>query len=346
MNKAAPILAFATALSFLAGQADAQERPGIVDALAYGGSSNLTAYALSSPGLPRPLAAARSALLARDGLVGSPGEVMDTRLNFRPILTYDGNINGGAVGDSLVVGGLRFLVREDQVSKGGLLIGGGVDGGVNINLAPMTALQLSAGAWAGYAPEHDISKGGASASACLAHQRDAATRLRGCLQGSHLEYELGKTQRASVEFGISRAYTVVEGFNEIDISLRQERTFGASQEDQTIVSARHSWAHRSGAAVTIGGSLGTRTDGISMRERVHASVAKTVAGRPTSLAISAQSNRGGMFLGEGRSESIYSISGSRQVMDNLSLRGSFTRVKARHDFFDNDSFGLDVNYRF
>lgn len=346
MTKTARTLA--AALLFVAGTsvAQAQERPGILDALALSGSGNLTSFALSQPELPRQLHRVRAHLLAKEGFIGRPGMVMDKHISFSPVLTYDGNINGGAVGDSLVISGLRFQVREDQVSKGGILVGGGVDGGANINLAHNTALQLDFGAWAGWSPQHELSKGGVNLSACVAKQATPATRLRACARASHLEYELGKTQRASLEIGAAHAYSVTNGFNEVDLSLREERTFGGKVEDQRILSLRHTTAHRSGLTFTVGGNLGSDTDGISMRERVHASAAKIIAGRPTSIFLSAQNNRGGRFLGESRAENIFSLGLSRQVRDNLTIRVSGTKVRAKHEFFNQNSLGLDFGIRF
>lgn len=338
----------AAALALLAGTSAslAQERPGIIDALALAGSGNLTTFALSQPELPRSLHYARAQMLARDGFIGVPGKVMDKHISFSPVLTYDGNINGGAVGDSLVISGLRFRIEDDQVSKGGVLLGGGVDAGATINMARDTALQLNAGAWAGFSPEHDLSKGGVNLSACLAHQATPATRLRSCVRASHLEYDLGKTQRASVEVGGAHAYAARNGFNEVDLSLREERTFGGIVEDQRILSLRHTTAHRSGLTFSIGGNLGSETRAISMRERVHVGAAKMIAGRPTSISLSAQNNRGGQFLGEGRAENIFSVGVSRQVHDKLTVRVSGTKVRARHEFFNQNSIGLDFGLRF
>lgn len=326
--------------------AQAQERPGILDALALSGSSNLTTYALSHPQLPRELHRVRTQLLVRDGFRGRPGQVMDKQISLSPILTYDGNINGGAVGDSLIIGGLRFEVEKEQVSKGGILMGAGVDGRANINLARNIALQLSFGGWAAWSPEHEISKGGVNASACLARQLSPATRMRGCARAYHLEYELGKTQRASVEIGGSHAYAGFNGFNEVDLAVRQERSFGGGVEDQRILSARHTVARRNGLSFTVGGNLGSSTERISMRERISVVAAKRIVGRPTSIMLSAQNNRGGMFLGEGRSERIYSASISRQVRDTLTIRVMASRVRATHEFFDHNSLGMDFSFRF
>lgn len=346
MTKTARTIAAALALIAGASAPLAQERPGIIDALALAGSGNLTTYALSQPELPRSLHVVRAQMLARDGFLGTPGKIMDKHITFSPVLTYDGNINGGAVGDSLVISGLRFKIEDDQVSKGGVLIGGAVDAGADINLAPNTALELNAGAWVGFSPEHDLSKGGANLSACISRQATPATRLRGCARASHLEYALGKTQRASVEIGGAHAYSVREGFNEVDVSLREERTFGGVVEDQRILSLRHTTAHRSGLTFTIGGNLGSETRGISMRERVHVGAAKIIAGRPTSISLSAQNNRGGQFLGQGRAENIFTLGASRQVHDRLTVRVSGTRVRARHEFFNQNSVGIDLGLRF
>jgi len=331
---------------FAAGPAYSDGVPAILDALRLSGSENMVGFALSHEALPASLHQARYAMLARSGFHGEPGEVTDSWTRFRPILTYDGNINGGSVGDSIVISGLRFNVVEDAVAKSGLLIGVGVDSGADIHLGDMTALHVSADAWAAWSPQHDIAKSGLELSACVEHQVSAATRLRGCADAYHLEYDLGKTQRFGVETGISHAFGTVSAFHEVDISLRNERDLGGLVEDQQIVSARYTSARDNGWALTAGGSLGTQTDGISMQERVFLSGARVIAGQPTRVVLGAQNNRGGQFLGESRSEKIYSVAVVRQLRDNLSVKVTAARTEARHDFFDQNSVGLDVNFRF
>lgn len=326
--------------------AQSQERSGVLEALVLSGSQNLRSYALSHPELPHALHATRARMLERDGFRGTPGQLMYRHIALSPVVTYDGNINGGAVGDSLVLAGLRFQIRDDLVSKNGALIGGNVEGAANFNIASATALQLGFGAWTAWSPEHEISKGGTNLSACVAHQATAATRLRGCSRASHLEYDLGKTQRVSFEVGASRAYAAQRSFNEVDLSLRIDRIFGVIIEDQNILSFRHTSAHQNGLAFTIGGSVGDDTIGISMRERIYVSTSAWIAGQPTSFQLSAQNNRGGLFLGESRTENIYTFGLSRRVRQNLTVRLTGSKVEAKHEFFNNKSFGLDLDFQF
>lgn len=337
------------AASLVAPAAHAEERRvGVLDAVAMSGSQSLAIYALSNPALPRQMHETRDNIASRMGLSGQPGDIGSRWMRFSPVLTYDGNINGGSTGDSILAGGFRFEVGEEFRAVSGILVGGSVNAGMRVNLAERTALELDLGAMAAWAPQHDMTKNSVRASACVRHMLpDNATHLRGCVDGSYLSYELGETRKAGIEAGVSRAFASTSAFHEVSATGRIERSFGLGGDDQLIMSGQYIGAFGNGWTIAAGAAIGSKTEErISMRERVSFAAATIIADRPTQFSVSVQNNRGGMFLGESRQERIVTLGVNRPLNDKLTARVNVSRTVARHDFFNDTSVGVDFGFRF
>lgn len=323
------------------------EGPRILDGVAMTGSPSLAMHALSSPMLPAPFHEARARIAHEMGLIGTPGQVTSKWLRFSPVLTYDTNINGGSTGESITLSGLKFVVAEEFRAKSGFLAGGSVSGGMRVNLAPLTALELNLSGMAAWAPEHEISKTRLTAAACVRRMVDDATQVRGCLDGYVSTYELGRTERYGAELGVSRAFATTSAFHEVTLSAKRNTYTEGENYGQTVLSAQYVMAQPHPYAVMAGVQVGTDTDDrISMRERVSLGLVADIWGKQTMFSVSAQNNRGGLFLGEGREERIYVASAGRDVTKKINLGVSYVVTKARHEFFDDRAVGFDFNYRF
>lgn len=319
----------------------------ILDAVAMTGSGSLALKALSDPRLPAPLKQARAKIAHDMGLTGQPGEVTSRWLRFAPVLAHDSNINGGSSGDSVTVSGLTFEVDEKFRAASGLLLGLSFNAGMRINAAPLTALELDMGGMAAFAPEHDMTKTRLTGSACLRRDVGKGTHLRGCADAYLSTYELGRTSRLGAEVSVSRAFASSNAFHEVTLGLKQNLYLEGEDYQQTVLSAQYVTARPGPMAFTAGIQLGSDTgDRISMRERVSVGLATELAGKQTTFALSAQNNRGGLFLGEERRERTYGVSVSRRFTDKLTVGVSYTRTKAQHEFFDDNALGLDIGWRF
>jgi len=334
-------------LSAIAPVAHAKSDGNVLEGVGMTGSESMMMFALSDYRLPRDFHEARLALAKRMGLVGTPGQVTDSWIDFAPVLTYDGNINGGSVGESVTISGLEFRVEDDYRAKGGLLVGTQVTAGLRMNVGERTALELDGYAMAAWAPEHDMTKTRVQGSACLRRMVNDRVQVRGCLDGYHSSYELGETRRAGVEAGMSYAFASFAAFHEIDVSLKQSRYFDDEDYNQTTVAAIYTTGRPGPLAFTAGVQLGTEVeDRIAMREAFMAGVSMMVLDRPTSFLVSLQNNRGGMFLGEGRDERVYAVSANRRVHDHLTVGAAYSVTEASHEFFQDNAFGVTFNVRF
>lgn len=339
------IAALIAALPTLGG-ASANERGEVLDAVALSGSPAISIYALSMHGLPAPYHIAGDRLVRRAGLAGRGSG--STWLHFFPVLTYDGNINGGAVGEAVTLDGFRFEIADAYRAVGGVLVGAAVSSGARIGVDGGTALEFDLGASAAWSPERSMSKTSMGGSACLHHMSaDRATHLRGCLDVHRLEYDLGETRRAGAELGIGHVFASRTAFHEVGASLRRERDFVGAGPDQAILTARYTGAFTGGWTFSAVGGFGARIEErIVMRERFSVSAARVMAGRPTSLMIGLQRNRGGLFLGEVRNERVISLGIGRQMNDQFAIGFTASRTEAKHDFFEDTGFGLNLGLRF
>ena len=322
-----------------------ETRPSVLDAIGLSGSRSLAVYALSNPALPDVMHRERRAIESGMGLAGRKGSGW---IRFAPVLTWDGNVNGGSVGDAVSIGGFDFRIAEEYRAVSGVLTGVSMDAGRRIPIAERTALEFDLDAMAAWAPRHDMAKTGLRASICVRHMLEGrAVHVQGCVDGQHQSYDLGETRRAGADVTVSRAFASTSAFHEVAGTVREERTFGEDGGDQTIVSARYTGAFGNGLSVSLQAGIGSETESrISMRERLMVSAAKNVHDRPTWLMAGIQRNRGGMFLGETREEQAVFFGAGRQVGDRISVGGSVTRTDAKHDFFDSTSLGLDIGFSF
>lgn len=100
-------------------------------------------------------------------------------------------------------------------------------------------------------------------------------------------------------------------------------------------------------AVNLGIQIGGEVDGVLvMRERAFVGLGFLAFDRPSSITLSAQSNRGGEWLGDDLTQTVGSISVSHQFSDRLSLSGFVSQARSSDSFFDETQYGLNVALRF
>lgn len=319
----------------------------LLKAIRLSGSENMMVHTLSAPRLPMQAYAARNQLLANMGLVGTPGEIASRSLSFSPVMTHDNNINGGFASDSFTFAGYKFNVGEEYKAVEGLVLGGSVSGKLRMSMGEGTALSLQAGASVGYAPEHDMYKTGVNASACVNHIVDFSTFTHACVDLSHRKFELGETTIYTARVGGSKIFDSRFGVHEAKGELQFRKIDAGSDYEQGIASFSLTSAIPGPWVVSAGFQIGQEVEGINvMRERAFASLGFELFDRPTSISISRQENRGGMWLGEDLTKSITSVSVSHQVNKKLSVSAYVAEIDSSAEFYDDTQFGLDIALRF
>lgn len=340
-NFAAAIALVMTATTAQAGSLETYTAIGLT------GSERLMVHALSEDGLPFQARVARGKILSNMGYFGTPGQVTDSQSRFFPVLTYDANLNGGFANGSFQAGGYTFSIDEKSRAVGGVLVGIGYSGRMRMNLAEKTALDLRLGAVAAYAPEHDMSKIQVVGDACINRMISTRTHAHVCADLIHVRYELGKVTRTGARAGVSHSFGSGDRFHELTGELRLNRTFGTTDYNQAIGSLRLTTALSGPMALIVAFDVGGKAgDNLVMRERIEVGIAGLVNGRPASVSLSVQKNRGGMFLGEAREDTVTSIGVNYQVNDKLTLGGLVRRTNSSAEFYDHTEVGINVGWKF
>lgn len=342
------ILAAAALALTTVSAASAQDFPvKALPSLQLAGSERLAAYALSRPVAgPDGLAGAMQ-IYERLGYFGGAGKVTHKYLKFSPILTWDGNLNGGQANDTFYAWGLPFSVDEDYVAKEGVLLGMSAFGGIRMNLAENLALDVRGNAMYGYSPEHEISKAQAMVDVCARYMISTETHLHGCVDYLIADYDLGRTERSTAKLGVSRAFHNSLGFHEVGAEVRHIEYLGENPYDQNAIALRWSGALTGGYALNASIQLGEEVDGQHVvRRRIDLGASTKVFGRISTANASIQEASGGNFLAQERDETTFGLGLSTQVNESLGLGVYYSKTKANHEFFEDSNVSFSVNYVF
>lgn len=335
-------------LACVASQVSAQVRLGDqIEANRLAGSEHMMVHTLSTLGLPVQARIAREKLLGNMGMRGRPGSVSYTNLSFSPVMNHDSNINGGYASDTFTVSGIPFSIGKEYEAVDGLVLGMSGSGRARISLGRDTGLDLRAGASIGYAPEHDMYKQSAVASACVEHMVDYSTFVHGCLDANYRQVDLGETFLSSARIGASRVFGSDIGMHEVKGEFQLRHFSGDVDYDQAVANFSINSAFPGPYALNLGFQLGDEVDGIQvMRERAFIGLGFLAFDRPTSTSFAIQSNRGGEWLGEALTQTVTSISLSHQFTDRTSFSGFVSQTRSSDAFFDDTQYGLNVAWRF
>ncbi|MCW3782543.1 hypothetical protein [Defluviimonas salinarum] len=319
----------------------------LFNAIRLSGSERLMVHTLSLPGMPRDAVQAREQLLTRMGYRGAPGTIGDSGLSFSPVMTHDGNVNGGFASDTLVVAGIPFTLGEEYKAVGGLLLGVSGSGRMRMAVAENTALDVRYGGVVSYAPEHDMAKISLGGEACLRRMHSFSTYSHACVDTTLQRYELGESNRFGAKLGVTHAFTAAGGVHEVSADLMVNRYLNATDYSQPVASVSLTSALPVpaviSAGVQVGGSAG---DNMVMREKLNLGLGFLAWERPTSISVSLQNNRGSQFLGEALESRVTTIGASHQFNEKLTVSASVSITDSSAAFFDDTAYGFSANWRF
>lgn len=314
------------------------------------GSQPLAIFALSHEGLPQEAADQARILEARAGYRTRAGTEAHRDFRFRPVLTYDANVNGGMANDRLEVAGLTFIIDPEFVAKRGILIGLEGAGVYRENIGNGTALELRARGQIAWSPNHRVSQVAVDLSACVRHQFSVSRYGHACANASHRRVELGQQTVLDIHTGATQAFVMGGGFHAAtaEIGVRRVISHGSNAWTQGYARLSMVSALRSGTAVNASVEVGQRVPGThATRLRASLGLSRIIAGRPTSLSVFASTARGGMFLGEERRDLNYGVAVNRQINDRLSIGVTATGTRSNAALFNTGpSLGVNFNMTF
>lgn len=339
-------LVLALGLALLTGGEARAELTGRFAAIALSGSDRLAIFALSDPGLSPGTRAQRDRIL-RDRGFGMPAGVRThDPLKVSPILSWDPNLNGGLVNDSLSIDGLTFAIDPAAAAVSGLFVGGAVESRTQISLGGPTALHLRYGGMVGRAPAEGLSKAIGSIEACVLHLRNPGLGLHACADALQSEVDLGSSRRLKARTGLSKTFEGSRGAHDLRFELGLTREMGSDAYNQPWVGMKMTSALDSGVATGAMIQLAAPVDGEQVaRARIELDAAAILFDRPVSVKVSTQAQSGGQFLGQPREDRIDTLSISTQILPSLEANISLSRLESNAEFFDDQSLGFSLNFR-
>lgn len=340
--------------AFLAAQIAAMPalaKADIFQAVGLTGSEALITHALSQPGMPARAAHDRAQFEARRGYARLPGIDGVRGIRFRPVLSFDPNVNGGVPGDRVEVAGLTFMVDPDLVGKSGVLLGMEGQAWMRENIAPGMALDLGLRGLVAHAPQQRATRIALDAHGCIRQQVNASRYLHGCSTLRYRSTRMGSQVSAEALLGMTQAfgggawgYHAVTG----EMGLRRIMPRGGTHWNQGFVRVSTVSALRNGTALTASLEIGQAVRGAHV-SRINTSfgVLRVIAGRPTSVSAFYNQASGGIFLGAPRRDHTVGLAVTRQLNDQFTMTASVSQTRSNASLFSTGpSIGLGVQARF
>lgn len=345
MSLRARLLAALAGALLLAAPAAADEAARVATS-ALAGSERLRLYAfgkaLEVGALTPPLVGRMKRDMVRQGFYHGPGQSPLTLLEAwaAPVLSYDGNINGGAYNDRLSVDGMVFETTPDYVAKAGIVAGVGAGG--EARLAWDTGRHVSAvlRAETVWAPEHDIGRGYAELRVCSDNHLTGWSFLDLCHSEAVLDRELDRSESALSRIGGEHLFETGAGYHALSAGL--ERRDGATRQMALELGLETIW---DGAVTEFAVGIGEEVPGETVQRLALGAGLRWHQGRhPMGLSLSYQHAEGGQFLGQDRTDRRYAAALVYQVSPSLTLGLDLARNDSTVAFYDYDELGVTATF--
>ena len=321
-----------------------------IRAVVYTGSEALVTHVLSLPGMPEEAQDEQARFEAARGYRSLPGTEGMRDVSFRPVLTFDPNVNGGLPGDRLQVAGLTFLVDPEYVRKSGILIRMEAAAVMRENISPGLALDLRARGMVGYSPQHQVGKLAVDLQGCLRYQANPSRYFHGCTGLNHQRVKLGHQTELHAAIGATQAFGAGRSLHAVtgEIGVRRVFSQGSTPWSQGYVRVSTATALQNGTAIVTSLELGQAVRDVQATGlRASVGLMRDIAGRPTSISVFYSRSQGGMFLGEARRDQTFGVGVTREMSDKLSISASISRTRSNASLFNaGPSLGMNVSYRF
>lgn len=345
MNALVPLL-MAWAVTFHLTTAAAAD---VLEGALISGSGRLLAYSLQDKDLPADAATASERVILKSGY-GQQAGVAKSRIQIRPFLRYDGNLNGGMPSDSLSIGALSFLIPDDYQAVSGPLAGLSVEALHVRALGNGLSLNLRGGASLGVALGKELQKRQAIAEGCISQRMTSVFFVHGCLMASWQKWKLGKSAQISAQAGAVHLFSFRKVRNQVTAEIRQEYLLPLNNSDeeviQTLASLELLSALPNGAAMSLELEIGEAIiERSALRNKISAGYTRKIFDQPTSFLISLQKNYGGSFLGVPRHDETVSASIKRPIGDSMIVTLGGSRFESTADILDNFSLDITLSWK-
>lgn len=259
-----------------------------------------------------------------------------------PVLSWDGNINGGYKGDTVLIGGLPFRIDAPYRAHAGIVAG--LRGGVSRRwaIAPGTTLDLRLNGSFVRAPRFDENVTTAQSALCLEHGLGPTLWTTGCGGSVTQLRTLSTTREQFVSFGVGGLVAAPFGPSVIEATYRHSMNPGWTRDSLRLSSET---ARRGLGVVSLSASLGERVTGQNSELfSFGVGLTRPIAGQVTSLAVELAKTGGARFLGQERRDKNLSLSITRAISPDLSATVGAVRTRSSITAFSGSELNFSVNY--
>lgn len=334
---------FLCGLSFTA-QADMQKRFEIAD---FSGSERLRMFAygkrLEMSDAPRSVILQMKQNMFSQGFYYEPGgsPLIAVQNWATPVLSYDGNINGGVRKDNFTFNGLVFEADPNFHAKSGFVIG--LDAGAVARIAWANGRYvegkfLSEVVWS---PQHSIGRLSGEITLCSRNHVKEWTFIDLCHVGTSTSRELGASFSQETTFGVTELFPTENSFQELTAELSYTRSFGLKQPSITLA-----WGtiwDRAETKLTMTKAAPIQGES-ALKDRITATVNGLWKDKPIGIGLWFQRSDGGTFLGTQRVDEATGIRLSYQPSPGVTAQIGYASNHSSINFFDYSQ--ISVNMRF
>lgn len=262
-------------------------------------------------------------------------------MHVRPLLAWDGNINGGVLQDRFVINGLIFEADPEIRAKSGLVVGISVGGLLRYAWDEGQIVEIRGATELGWSPEHEISRTDVMLSICSRNHLAGWNFLDLCATNRHYWRELGNasTDQASAE--ISRIVSMPNSIHEVSLSYSWEFT-AKDTHNQLAVSVESIWdTVVTEVSVAI---ADPRSGAAALRNNASASASWFAYDRSWSIDVWMQQSEGSRFLGTPRKDDVRGIGIAADLRPGASLRLGYWDSRSTAGVANYDQVTLDVRF--
>ena len=325
-----------------AAHADALDRAVIAEII---GSERLQMFTygklLETGDAPRAAVVQMKQTMAAQGFYYEPGTnpVIATEAWIAPVVSYDGNINGGVLRSSFTFNGLIFEADPAYYAKAGVVLGAAGGGVARVAWANGRYIEARVRAESVWSPEYQIGRSNAELALCSRNHVAGWTFVDLCKTGSALWRELGKSSTQGATIAVSQLFQTDAAYHELTAAVSQTQVY-SDKQPSVSVSLGSVWDH---AATRVWLTAAPPVAGETvLRSRVATDVQWLWVGHAVGVGLWYQHFDGGAFLGTPRSDNAIGINLSYEINPALTAQIGYMENRSTVDLYDYAQTSVDL----
>lgn len=315
------------------------------------GSERMAIFALSDPGFPLPVRIQAGQISGERGYAPENGfRKVDQNVDIAPILTYDSDINGGSGKDGFRVGGIDFVIPEDERRKSGIVLGASFSANARYTLARQTVADVAGWGSFAWSPKHDISKVSAGMSACVTRQFERDLYASACAAYGLYQTDLKNDESLVGELSINKLFGSANAIHDIGIGVSltgiRDKKWDESYE-QARFRIGGETLFPSGDMVRYRATFGEKVEGEKVRTLgLDVSYVTTMFDQTVIIGAGYNDYAGARWLGRDVREESFSVSAGVIMKNGLDVRVEYVETSSGSQISDGSEVFFDVKYNF